>query len=104
MIVNSYVRRACAVVFVVIATAIGAGCDEGEDLLAPTVEGTIGGVVTIDGAGAPGVTVAMSNGRTATTGAAGAFLFARVEAGAYTVSISGFPLTCHSRRRRRRLS
>jgi hypothetical protein len=91
MIANSYVWRVCAVVLVVIATAIGAGCDEGDDLLAPVVEGTIGGVVTIDGAGAPGVTVAMSNGSTATTGATGAFLFTRVQAGAYTVSISGFP-------------
>ncbi|HUF23808.1 MAG TPA: carboxypeptidase-like regulatory domain-containing protein [Vicinamibacterales bacterium] len=90
-IANSYVRRACAVVMVVIATAIGAGCDEGDDLLVPVAEGTLGGVVTIDGAGAPGVTVTVSDGRTATTGATGAFLFARVQVGAYTVSISGFP-------------
>ena len=91
MIANAYLRRVCAVVFVVMATAIGAGCDEGEDLLAPIALGTISGVVTINAVGAPGITVTLSNGRTATTSATGAYQFTNVEAGAYTITISGFP-------------
>ncbi len=53
--------------------------------------GSITGVVTIEGTGASGVTVSLSSGATATTDGSGAYSFADVPAGAYTVSISGYP-------------
>jgi hypothetical protein len=55
------------------------------------VTGTISGVVTIEGVGQAGVSVALSSGSTATTDGSGAYSFANVPAGSYTVSISGFP-------------
>lgn len=88
---SARVRRVCAIVMVGLVTAAGAGCDEGGDVLAPEALGTIGGVVTIDGAAASGVTVSLSNGVTASTGATGAFAFTNVPVGAYVVTISGFP-------------
>ena len=54
------------------------------------VTGTVSGVVTIEGVGQAGVSVALSSGSTATTDGSGAYSFANVPAGAYTVSISGF--------------
>ena len=70
--------------------AFGA-CDDGGDVVVqPDITGTISGVVTIEGAAASGVTVTLSSGTTATTDASGAYTFAGVDAGAYTVSISGF--------------
>ncbi len=69
-----------------------AACDEGEETVTPPpVTGTISGVVTIEGVGASGITVTLSSGATATTDASGAYSFSGVEAGAYTVTISGFP-------------
>lgn len=69
-----------------------AACDEGtEPIVAPPVTGTITGVVTIEGAARSGVSVALSSGATATTDASGAYSFAGVNAGTYTVTISGFP-------------
>ena len=71
-------------------------CDEGEappvDVPPPpTPVGTISGTVTIDGTGATGITATLSSGATTATGAGGTFSFAGVEAGSYTVTISGFP-------------
>lgn len=69
-----------------------AACDEGsEPTPPPVITGTISGVVTIEGASRSGVTVTLSSGATATTDGSGAFSFAGVNAGAYTVTISGFP-------------
>ena len=47
--------------------------------------------MTIDGTGATGITATLSSGATTATGAGGTFSFAGVEAGSYTVTISGFP-------------
>lgn len=70
-------------------------CDEAEVVVPPppppTPVGTIGGVVQIEGAGAAGITVTLSSGASTTTAAGGIFGFTGVEAGSYSVSISGFP-------------
>ena len=69
-----------------------AACDEGEETITPPpVTGSISGVVQIEGAGVAGISVSLSSGATATTDASGAFTFSGVAAGAYTVSIAGFP-------------
>ncbi len=69
-----------------------AACDEGsEPVVAPEVTGTISGVVTIEGTAKSGVSVTLSSGAAATTDASGAYSFAGVKAGTYTVTISGFP-------------
>jgi copper chaperone CopZ len=69
-----------------------AACDEGtEPVVAPPVTGTISGVVTIEGTARSGVSVTLSSGAAATTDASGAYSFAGVAAGTYTVTISGFP-------------
>lgn len=69
-----------------------AACDEGtEPVVAPPVTGTITGVVTIEGTARSGVSVTLSSGAAATTDASGAYSFAGVNAGTYTVTISGFP-------------
>ena len=70
-------------------------CDEGKDQPIdppppPPPVGTIAGTVTIDGAGAAGITATLSSGTTTTTNTSGAFSFTGVVAGSYTVSISGF--------------
>ena len=71
-------------------------CDEGEPPITdipppPPSVGTISGTVTIDGTGATGITATLSSGATTATGAGGTFSFADVEAGSYTVTISGYP-------------
>ena len=71
-------------------------CDEGtpppvEPPPPPTPVGTISGSVTIEGTAASGVTATLSSGATTTTGSGGNFAFSGVEAGTYTVTISGFP-------------
>lgn len=76
---------------VLLAVAGVAGCDEGERFVTPAVTGAITGTVTINGAGAAGVTVTLSIGLTATTGATGQFTFNSVPNGAYTITISGYP-------------
>ena len=69
-----------------------AACDEGDDTpLAPTVTGSVTGTVTVDGTGQAGVTVTLSNGKTATTSATGQFTISDVPAGAYTATITGYP-------------
>ncbi len=70
-------------------------CDEGtpppvDPPPPPDPVGTISGTVTIDGEGAAGLTATLSSGTTTTTNTSGAFSFADVVAGSYTVSISGF--------------
>ena len=64
-----------------------AACDEG----APPPTGSIEGTVSIGGTGTDGVTVTLSDGKTATTAGGGAYRFAGVEVGSYTVTISGYP-------------
>ena len=71
-------------------------CDEGtpppvEPPPPPTPVGTISGTVTIEGTAASGITATLSSGATMTTGSGGSFAFSGVEAGTYTVTISGFP-------------
>ena len=71
-------------------------CDEGtpppvEPPPPPTPVGTISGAVTIEGTAATGITATLSSGATTTTGSGGNFAFSGVEAGTYTVTISGFP-------------
>jgi hypothetical protein len=69
-----------------------AACDEGtETTTEPPITGTISGLVTIEGTGQSGVTVTLSSGQSATTDASGSFSFSGVAAGAYDVTISGFP-------------
>lgn len=65
-----------------------AACDEGTP---PPPTGSIEGTVTIEGTGADGVTVTLNDGMTTTTAGGGAYRFAGVEGGAYTVTISGYP-------------
>ena len=71
-------------------------CDEGKPLPIdpgppPDPVGMISGTVTIDGSGAAGLTATLSSGATQTTNTSGAFTFADVVAGSYTVTISGHP-------------
>ena len=47
--------------------------------------------MTIEGTAASGITATLSSGATTTTGSGGSFAFSGVEAGTYTVTISGFP-------------
>ncbi|GMU40260.1 MAG: hypothetical protein AMXMBFR23_11260 [Chloroflexota bacterium] len=76
----------------VLVAVLIAGCEgEGDVIVGGSMPGTVGGRVTVDGVGAPGVTVTLSNGRTFTTGANGDYLADQVPEGAYTVAISGFP-------------
>ena len=63
----------------------------GEDVMVPPPTGSIVGQVSIDGMGADGVTVSLSNGATTATAGGGNYRFETVEQGSYTVTISGFP-------------
>ena len=63
----------------------------GEDPVPPPVTGSIQGQVSIEGMGIDGVSVNLSNGASTTTAGGGTYRFDGVEAGAYTVTISGFP-------------
>ncbi len=72
-------------------SACGEGDPPVEPEPPPTPVGTIAGTVTIEGTAAAGVTAALSSGASATTGAGGDFAFTGVEAGTYTVTISGYP-------------
>ena len=85
-------RLATATLMALTVTA----CDEGtpppvEPPPPPTPVGTISGTVTIEGTAASGITATLSSGATTTTGSGGSFAFSGVEAGTYTVTISGFP-------------
>ncbi len=79
-----------------LASLVIAACDEGSPPPVdppdpPTPVGTISGTVTIEGTAVAGVSATLSSGASATTGAGGDFSFAGVEAGTYTVTISGYP-------------
>ena len=56
-----------------------------------TVTGSISGRVLIEGSGASGVRVALSNGSSATTSTGGSYSFLSIPNGSYTVSISSLP-------------
>ena len=63
----------------------------GEDVIPPPATGSIMGQVSIEGTGIDGVSVNLSNGASTTTAGGGTYRFDNVEAGPYTVTISGFP-------------
>ena len=63
----------------------------GEDVVPPPATGSIAGQVSIEGMGIDGVSVNLSNGASTTTAGGGTYRFDGVVAGAYTVTISGFP-------------
>ncbi len=63
----------------------------GEDIVPPPPTGSIMGQVSIEGQGIDGVSVNLSNGASTTTAGGGTYRFDAVPAGAYTVTISGFP-------------
>jgi hypothetical protein len=69
-----------------------AACDDDDVTVAPPVEGTVRGTVTIEGQPAAGITVSLSGAasRTATTNASGGYEFTAVAEGGYEVGISGF--------------
>ena len=69
-----------------------AACDDDEVTVAPPVEGTVRGTVTIENQPAAGITVSLSGAasRTATTNASGGYEFTAVAEGGYEVGISGF--------------
>ena len=63
----------------------------GEDVIPPPPTGSVTGQVSIEGMGIDDVSVNLSNGSPTTTAGGGTYRFDDVEAGAYTVTISGFP-------------
>ena len=65
-----------------------AACEEGTK---PPALGDIEGQVVIEGEGMDGVSVSLSSGSATTTSNGGHYRFSEVEAGTYTVTISGFP-------------
>lgn len=81
-----------------IGVLLVAGClDKGPDFFLPfgfdeeiPTTGGVGGRVTVDGSGTPGVAVGVSGavGRTATTGADGTYAVDGLPAGSYTVSVT----------------
>ncbi len=76
-----------------LASLVFAACDESSPTPVdpPKAVGTISGTVTIEGTAVAGVSATLSSGASATTGAGGDFSFTGVEAGTYTVTISGYP-------------
>ena len=68
--------------------AFSTACNES---LLPPIFGSITGTVTADGTGLDGVTVSLGNGVSTATVGGGAYSFANVDEGSYTVTISGFP-------------
>ena len=65
-------------------------CDD--DPVPPKPTGSIAGRVTIEGQGIDGITVTLSGGTTATTAGGGNYRFNKVEAGDYTITITGYPM------------
>lgn len=85
-------RKARTVLLAIAVLVTLAACEEGEDAIVPQpVSGTISGTVTADGVGLPGVTVAITDGRTATTDAAGRYSFSDIPHRTNIITISGFP-------------
>lgn len=87
----------CLAAILALSTAACSGSDGGGTTDPPTT-GTVSGQVTAGGAGVPGATLTLSQGtnnRTATSSGAGAYSFAAVAAGSWTVGITapaGFAL------------
>ena len=73
-----------------LAVVLSAACGESTE---PPIIGAVQGTVTVEGAGLDGVTVTLGGGSsaTATTSGGGNYSFPNLEAGSYTVMISGFP-------------
>lgn len=73
-----------------LAMALAAACGESTE---PPIIGAVQGTVTVEGTGLDGVTVSLTGGasNTATTSGGGNYSFPNLEAGSYTVTISGFP-------------
>ena len=73
-----------------LAVVFSAACGESTE---PPIIGAVQGTVTVEGAGLDGVSVSLSGGSsaTATTSGGGNYSFPNLEAGSYTVMISGFP-------------
>ena len=67
--------------------AFSSACNES---VGPPVVGSISGTVTVEEAGLDGVTVSLDNGVSTATAGGGAYSFANVDEGSYTVTISGF--------------
>ena len=65
-----------------------AACEEGTK---PPAMGDIEGQVVIEGEGIDGVSVSLSSGATTTTSGGGYYSFTEVEAGTYTITITGLP-------------
>lgn len=83
-------RKLLATSCLALAAVLSAACGESTD---PPIIGAIQGTVTVEGAGLDGVTVTLGGGGagTATTSGGGNYSFPNLEAGNYTVTISGFP-------------
>lgn len=80
-----------ALVAVFLAAAGFAACEEADAVTAPSVFGTVTGVVTVDGSPRAGIVVSLSNGATTVTSNNGSYTFSNVPAGVYTVTISALP-------------
>jgi hypothetical protein len=83
-------RKLLATSGLALLAVLSAACGESTD---PPIIGAIQGTVTVEGTGLDGVTVTLSGGGagTATTSGGGDYSFPNLEAGNYTVAISGFP-------------
>lgn len=83
-------RKLLAGCSLALVAILSTACKEATD---PPVIGAIQGTVTVEGAGLDGVTVTISGAGSgsATTSGGGNYSFPGLEAGTYTVTISGFP-------------
>ncbi len=83
-------RKLLAGCSLALAMALAAACGESTE---PPIIGAVQGTVTVEGTGLDGVTVSLTGGasNTATTSGGGNYSFPNLEAGNYTVTISGFP-------------
>ena len=78
-----------ATTLMAIGIALMAACDDGT--APPPPVGEIDGTVVIESQGIDGVTVTLSSGAATTTSGGGHYSFTDVEAGTYTITISGYP-------------
>jgi hypothetical protein len=74
----------------IVALAALTGC--AETPVTPVPSGTISGHATVQGRAATGLTVTLSNGKTAMVDEAGEYKFADVPLGSYTLYISNAPV------------
>lgn len=83
-------RKLLATSGLALLAVLSAACGESTD---PPIIGAVQGTVTVEGTGLDGVTVTLSGGGagTASTSGGGNYSFPNLEAGNYTVTISGFP-------------